>query len=183
MYPIDWLGIGLVLFLIWVLFKLDGGEEEPWFPDNIETPEDLYYRPKEYRVGTRSLRNLLEDNGILIDTCNICGHIGDVQIHHIIPLSCGGSNDVFNLEVLCEGHHKVREGQFKLAAQKLGFFDEVERVMKLFQIEFLKNQNNADYSHIDCSRLFDMEKALVNLVGGAFTKGEKNGFNQSQSRG
>ena len=37
-------------------------------------------------------------------TCAVCG-ADDVQIHHIVPLGSGGSNDPENLIALCRAHH------------------------------------------------------------------------------
>jgi hypothetical protein len=37
-----------------------------------------------------------------------CGQRRFLHIHHIKPVSEGGTNDTENLELLCSGHHKVR---------------------------------------------------------------------------
>lgn len=37
----------------------------------------------------------------------ICGQSRWIEIHHIRPVSLGGSNELNNLITLCEGHHKV----------------------------------------------------------------------------
>ena len=38
-------------------------------------------------------------------TCTVCGAEERLEIHHIIPLSLNGSNDISNLMVLCHDHH------------------------------------------------------------------------------
>lgn len=40
--------------------------------------------------------------------CEECGATEKLQVHHIIPLSKGGSNDLSNLKVLCERCHALK---------------------------------------------------------------------------
>ena len=37
--------------------------------------------------------------------CDQCGKAGRFEVHHRIPVSQGGTNDVENLQVLCRGCH------------------------------------------------------------------------------
>jgi 5-methylcytosine-specific restriction endonuclease McrA len=39
-------------------------------------------------------------------TCMICGGMDRLQVHHRIPLADGGSNQLSNLELRCETHHR-----------------------------------------------------------------------------
>lgn len=39
--------------------------------------------------------------------CATCGNRGSIHIHHIIPLSCGGGNEMLNLLPLCEKCHAL----------------------------------------------------------------------------
>lgn len=42
--------------------------------------------------------------------CNYCGEVKRLHIHHILPLSKGGSNSLGNLEVVCiPCHHKIHK--------------------------------------------------------------------------
>ena len=60
-----------------------------------------------------SYRRHLKDNGRL--ACEICGWDGDgittarglspVDIHHVVPRSCGGNSSPENLIALCPNHH------------------------------------------------------------------------------
>jgi hypothetical protein len=38
--------------------------------------------------------------------CGNCGSSDRLHVHHIVPLSKGGSNEIGNLRTLCEGCHK-----------------------------------------------------------------------------
>lgn len=40
--------------------------------------------------------------------CSDCGSSDRLQVHHIIPLSKGGTNHPFNLIVLCHNCHEKR---------------------------------------------------------------------------
>lgn len=40
--------------------------------------------------------------------CKICGGTEELEVHHIIPLSRGGTNKKTNLITLCIKHHKAR---------------------------------------------------------------------------
>lgn len=42
------------------------------------------------------------DNG----KCNFCGCSGDIHVHHIRPLSRGGTNEPYNLVTLCADCHR-----------------------------------------------------------------------------
>lgn len=39
-------------------------------------------------------------------TCVVCGETNRLQVHHRIPLRDGGTNQLSNLELRCETHHK-----------------------------------------------------------------------------
>lgn len=43
----------------------------------------------------------------LSSKCQVCGNRQNLEIHHKIPLSLGGSNEKENLEVLCKNCHKL----------------------------------------------------------------------------
>jgi hypothetical protein len=42
--------------------------------------------------------------------CSVCRSKSQLQVHHITPLSKGGSNHLSNLQVLCESCHSVKHG-------------------------------------------------------------------------
>ena len=62
------------------------------------------------RESTYTLRAMLEAEGRNIEVCEVCGQ-GSVRpdIHHIVPLSEGGTNDPLNLEVVCPNCHRRRQ--------------------------------------------------------------------------
>ncbi|MFN3215881.1 MAG: HNH endonuclease [Acidimicrobiales bacterium] len=56
--------------------------------------------PPDWEERTRALRS----------RCQRCGSSANLQIHHMTPLARGGSNQVENLECLCESCHSAEHG-------------------------------------------------------------------------
>lgn len=48
---------------------------------------------------------------ILGRRCHRCGSTGSLQVHHILPVSEGGTNSLSNLEVLCRPCHEQLHGR------------------------------------------------------------------------
>ena len=42
--------------------------------------------------------------------CVLCGLEGYVELHHIIPISEGGTHDIENLQLLCDTCHRKTHG-------------------------------------------------------------------------
>jgi len=70
---------------------------------------------KRYPDNWQILRNqILKRDGY---RCRICGRTHHLQVHHIIPLSRGGSNDPSNLITLCVVCHAAQHpGNARLRA-------------------------------------------------------------------
>lgn len=65
-------------------------------------------RPKEHRDAQK--QNKIEN-----PRCAICGRSDNVQSHHLIEYSCGGSYALNNFVTLCDYHHdKVHKGEISL---------------------------------------------------------------------
>ena len=43
--------------------------------------------------------------------CNICGSTVNLSIDHIIPLTRGGTNNSYNLRVLCKEHNSIKNNR------------------------------------------------------------------------
>lgn len=43
--------------------------------------------------------------------CVVCGTAKDLEIHHILPISEGGTNKTENLELLCQKCHDMKHGR------------------------------------------------------------------------
>lgn len=46
----------------------------------------------------------------LADECYMCGATDSLELHHIIPVLAGGTNDAWNLMTLCSACHRTTEG-------------------------------------------------------------------------
>lgn len=61
-------------------------------------------RRRNYFGSIRShIKGIFRKRGKLV--CEVCGAKENLELHHIIPLSMGGSNDIDNLVCLCHDHH------------------------------------------------------------------------------
>lgn len=58
-----------------------------------------------------SARNAVRDNAIKLlgHKCALCDFDIVVHVHHIVPASVGGPNDIHNLIVLCPNHHEMAD--------------------------------------------------------------------------
>lgn len=64
-----------------------------------------YQYPRQYPPNWAELRqDILRRDG---HRCGNCGSTTDLRVHHIVPLSKGGSNDPGNLRTLCDNCHKL----------------------------------------------------------------------------
>lgn len=50
--------------------------------------------------------------------CCFCGKKETLNVHHIVPESCGGDNDPLNLIVLCRKHHLNVHTAYRKSAEK-----------------------------------------------------------------
>lgn len=55
-------------------------------------------------------KNLIRQSFTYNHCCN-CGVIADLQIHHIVPLAVGGTNNLTNLSLVCEDCHRKVHGK------------------------------------------------------------------------
>lgn len=73
-------------------------------------PEIADYRRNKRTPAAQQRRNELNRNRqtIIADRpkiCSTCGSTSDIELHHIIPLAAGGTNDYYNLVYLCHDCH------------------------------------------------------------------------------
>ena len=61
-----------------------------------------HHKLTSYSVWERLRRQVLDRDG---RRCQQCGGVGKFEIHHLIPLSKGGTNDLGNLTTLCRSCH------------------------------------------------------------------------------
>jgi len=122
--------------------------KEGWIPPSIKVKKDNIlrvirelakrYPPSKfvYEEASFNIRKLVEPNvngkeyqknlwNALIyragNKCEVCGKVDrKLQMHHIVPLSKGGSNSVTNILIVCEQCHKgIHEGRIKIEKKDL----------------------------------------------------------------
>lgn len=62
-----------------------------------------------YDLEWKTLSRMMRENGI----CHRCGVREHLIVHHIIPVKCGGTRELKNLVVLCNGCHTTVENMQK----------------------------------------------------------------------
>ena len=78
---------------------------------NLVQNSSLYLENKHERVyiGLKQRRRIFNrDNNCCVE----CGNVNDLELHHIIPIKKGGSNDDDNLQVLCSVCHHRKHKKF-----------------------------------------------------------------------
>ena len=55
-----------------------------------------------------------------VKRCEMCGSEEGLEVHHIIPVSCGGSDDESNLKVLCGKCHTAIHNKDRSYLTKMG---------------------------------------------------------------
>ncbi|MES2060224.1 MAG: helix-turn-helix domain-containing protein [Patescibacteria group bacterium] len=68
--------------------------------------------PREIEPGVRVPLNHSIYNEVYIKfqaRCAVCNFDEVTEVHHIIPVKLGGSNDIENLILLCPNHHKLAD--------------------------------------------------------------------------
>lgn len=78
--------------------------------------------------------------------CHICGDTEFLEIHHLIALKNGGTNDINNLLVLCQKchklvHNKIHKNTSKNGRPKVIEFEDAEKHLKrYFNLEIGKQE-------------------------------------------
>lgn len=67
------------------------------------------------RFWDRRRREALDRDGW---RCRDCGRAGALQVHHIVPIEAGGTDDLDNLRSLCKDCHHKRHRRPRSAAVK-----------------------------------------------------------------
>jgi len=73
----------------------------------IQMFDRLYYNYKQSAGQLRKRKRLIK---LLGGVCAKCGTVENLTLHHIVPLSKGGSSDVLNLQALCKKCHCAEHG-------------------------------------------------------------------------
>lgn len=109
--------------------------------------------------------------------CSICGSIRNLEIHHIISRSQGGSDDPENLITLCHRHH-VTATDNKIDMEYYPGQDRL--IVEGYDGKVWKNENNEDVLahahslHDKLTSLIDMVQATFWEIGGVLIEIDNN---------
>lgn len=53
------------------------------------------------------------------ESCEQCGDGSELQVHHVVPVLCGGTNEAWNLMTLCKSCHRSAEAISRTLAPRL----------------------------------------------------------------
>lgn len=100
--------IYLILLLVFIIYFSQDSNEQNIKPQNSKNKHydkyyDEYYNEHTYSSWEQIRNKVFEIHG---HKCKICGDINDIHVHHIIPISQGGTNVIENLIPLCKKCHE-----------------------------------------------------------------------------
>lgn len=112
-------------------------------------------------INDRDEFNLLKQKGVikLNDKCVNCNSDVELQLHHIVPLGAGGTNNTGNIVTLCGGCHGKIHGKNSL--------NNINRLLKESKIEKVKNGDKSSgnapigYKWDNAKIVVDEDKAPV----------------------
>ncbi len=68
------------------------------------------------RIGRKKLLEVYRLGGKPVDRCQLCSEQGlTLDIHHIVPLSEGGNNELPNLQLLCPNCHRREHDEMRVS--------------------------------------------------------------------
>jgi hypothetical protein len=82
--------------------------------------------------------------------CAVCGKKEDLEIHHVLPIIKGGTNDFNNLLVVCQEHHtqlhgKIYRNKINFGRKKIVTYEEA--------LPVLHQYFNLEIGHKECSEI------------------------------
>ena len=93
--------------------------------------------------------------------CFGCGSKKNIQVHHVIPRSKGGSVwDLGNLQILCAKCHQKKGGKIKSHEKKLNFMKFPEKK----QTDRASSLNPSSLNHVEDSVEFRLASLLFDLI-------------------
>ncbi len=98
-----------LLITFWVLFLIIS-----YVKRRIEEWRDLRQRRKIAKTTITKYTNWDQARAVALDiagwSCEKCGSFDNLSVHHKMPLSQGGTNEISNLVVLCKTCHEKNHG-------------------------------------------------------------------------
>ena len=103
-------------------------------------------------------------------TCFVCGADEKLEICHLIPKALGGSDDIDNLVLLCEVHHKQAPN---LSISKEIMLKWIEEEAEIYNHFFHMKQEDVEKNFIS---LVKINQRIINLMGNDFILQDLNEF-------
>ena len=92
------------------------------------------------QVSNRGIKRQLLQK---VKQCELCGNDRNLEVHHIIPLCCGGEDSIDNMIVVCSTCHAKLTPKSQLT--KLGIKRCREKQDKILKFYTILNEFEGDY--------------------------------------
>lgn len=97
----------------WICHRLKRPYKDGSINTNVKLQRKRHEEARNMRMYGSKNRNEPEWEQVLrkkSKVCPMCGHVGNMTLDHIKPLSQGGLHMPSNIQMICDNCHKIKDG-------------------------------------------------------------------------
>jgi hypothetical protein len=137
--------------------------------------KDLYLNPSPESQRIEPASSTMSDRKTARNKCNFCDVREGLEWHHIIPRSLGGTDDDFNMLLVCSQHHAILHGMIRRAniseLTKVGLEKAKKRGVKLGASDEVRARAVKNSNAVVKEKARQFASTLKTLVGEMRTRG------------